>query len=150
VEAAEEQESRMVVLPDATEFETKTANDADGTEFTYYVGIADGETVGYVFVTQASGYGGKVKIMTGMDANGVITGVATLDVSNETPGLGANASKESFRDQFKETDANNGQLAVQKDGGTVEALTGATITSRAVTTSVNLAIDQYQIVKEAA
>jgi len=62
--------------------------------------------------------------------------VAIVDMS-ETSGLGANASKESFRSQYiglKE------EAAVTKDGGEIEALTGATVTSRAVTRGVNAAL----------
>ncbi len=55
--------------------------------------------MGYVFETEASGYGGKVKVMTGIDAEGAITGVVILS-HDETPGLGANAEKPDFLNQF--------------------------------------------------
>ena len=58
-------------------------------------------------------------------------------VYSETSGLGSNASKPAFKDQFI---GKSGTLAVSKDGGEIEALTGATITSRGVTESVNSAL----------
>ena len=65
----------------------------------YYTGLAGGELAGYVFETGASGYGGTVSVMTGIDAEGSITGVVILS-HDETPGLGANATKSSFLDQY--------------------------------------------------
>jgi len=56
---------------------------------------------------------------------------------SETSGLGANAAKESFRSQFA---GKSGSVAVTKDGGDIDALTGATITSRAVASGVNSAL----------
>lgn len=136
---AKAEESRMVVLPGAESFEEK-----DG----HYVGMAGGNTVGYVFETESKGYGGTVKVMTGISAEGEITGVVILSHS-ETPGLGANAEKESFRDQFKQPAANlAGGIQVVKfqapNEGEIQAMTGATITSTAVTNAVNSAIEQYQ------
>ena len=85
------EESRRVVLPDAEAFEA-----ADGC----YKGTSGGETVGYVFETEAKGYGGTVQVMTGIDTAGSITGVVILS-HGETQGLGANAERASFTDQYK-------------------------------------------------
>ena len=57
---------------------------------------------------------------------------------SETSGLGTNASKEDWRAQFV---GQSGSVAVTKDGGQINAITGATITSRAVSTGVNAALD---------
>ena len=70
------------------------------------------------------------------NADNAVTGVSIVDHA-ETSGLGANCVKESFRNQFIGA---TGGLAVNKDGGTIDALTGATITSRAVTRAVNNAV----------
>ena len=75
--------------------------------------------------------------MFGIDTEGVITGLSVVDCSNETPGLGANASNESFYGQFA---GKSGEVAVTKDGGDIEALTGATVTSRAVADAATEAI----------
>ena len=141
--ALEAEQSRKVVLSDADSFE-----EADG----YYIGKANNETVGYVFQTEAKGYGGEVKVMTGISTDGQITGVVILEHS-ETPGLGANAEKASFTDQFKQAVPENGITLVKNKApgdGEIEAMTGASITSRAVTNAVNEAITKYNTVKEGA
>ena len=117
--ALEAEQSRKVVLSDADSFE-----EADG----YYIGKANNETVGYVFQTEAKGYGGAVKVMTG-------------------------AEKASFTDQFKQTAPEKGITLVKNKApsdGEIEAMTGASITSRAVTNAVNEAITKYNTVKEGA
>ncbi len=95
---------------------------------------ADGQ--GYVIEVTPSGFGGTIDMVVGIGTDGTVTGVSIISMS-ETSGLGANASKESFRSQFV---GKSGELAVSKDGGEIDALTGATITSRAVTNGVNTAL----------
>ena len=86
------QQSRQIVLPEAEEF-----SEQEG----YYTGSIGGETVGYVFETEAKGYGGTVSVMTGISAEGSVTGVVILS-HEETPGLGANAEKEDFLQQYQQ------------------------------------------------
>lgn len=139
-----EETSRMTVSPGA---ETFSASD-DGT---YYIAEAGGEAIGYVFTTTASSYGGQIKVMTGISTDGTVTGVSILSIS-DTPGLGMNAEKESFRDQYKKAAAAGGFTVIKNGtaGDTeISAMTGATITSQAVTDAVNDAIAQYYAVKEA-
>ena len=138
--AQKAEESRMVALPGAESFEER-----DG----HYAGLdSAGQAVGYVFETEGKGYGGTVKVMTGVSTEGSITGVIVLSHS-ETPGLGANAEKAEFRDQYQQPVANlTGGIQVVKfqapKEGEIQAMTGATITSTAVTNAVNAAIEQYQ------
>jgi electron transport complex protein RnfG len=91
---------------------------------------------GYVVEVTPSGFGGTIDMVVGVGQDGTVTGVSIISMS-ETSGLGANASKDSFRSQYV---GKSGTLAVSKDGGDIDALTGATITSRAVTTGVNSAL----------
>ncbi len=137
-----EQESRKQVLPDADSFE-----EADG----YAIGKTGSDIAGYVFVTSSKGYGGDVQVMTGISTDGQITGVVILE-QDETPGLGANAEKESFRDQFKQAVPENGFTVTKSTAGEgeISAMTGATITTTAVTNAVNDAIAQYNEIKEGA
>lgn len=96
---------------------------------------------GYVVeVNCPSSFSGTLSIMAGVDANGACTGVEIIKTA-ETSGLGANAGKESFREQFK---GKTGTIQVTKDGGEINALTGATITSRAVSAGVTSAIAAAQ------
>ncbi|MCH5197986.1 MAG: RnfABCDGE type electron transport complex subunit G [Oscillospiraceae bacterium] len=133
-EIASANAAKSAVLSDAVQFEDIVLSDGS----TAYIGkSAGGETVGYVFRSASSGYGGKIEIMTGFNTDGYITGVQILSI-DETPGLGLNAKKDSFLNRFKET---NSFLSVVKDSEAGEneilALTSATITSRAMVKAVN-------------
>ncbi len=144
--AAKAEESRKLVLPGAESFE-EVDLPADWEGSPVYLGAAGGTTVGYVLETTAKGYGGDIKVMTGFSAEGDITGVEILSHS-ETPGLGANAVKEEFREQFKmEKPVLYGPLEVVKyqepEPGQIEAMTGATITSKAVTAAVEQAQTEF-------
>lgn len=98
----------------------------------------DGKSAGVVVVTDASGYGGTIEVMTGIKLNGEISGVNILSM-DETPGMGAKAKESSFLDQY--LNKSESSMSVTKDGGEIDAISGATITSRAVTQAVNDAID---------
>ena len=90
--------------------------------------------------------------MTGIDAEGAITGVVILS-HDETPGLGANAEKPDFLNQFLQQAPEGGLKVIkyQTPGeGQIQAMTGATVTSTAVTNAVNQAIAQYNTVKGGA
>ena len=141
-----ETKTKAEVLSAATEFSEKKTVTLDETEYSYYEGIADGKTVGYVFTTSAKGYGGDIKVMVGIDAEGAVTGVSILEIS-ETAGLGMNAKNESFLKQF---DGKNSLINVIKNGtpadDEISALTGATITSKAMAKAVNTALDLYKTV----
>ena len=91
---------------------------------------------GYVVRVSPNGFGGAIDMMVGISADGTVTGVAIVSQS-ETASLGANCTREDFRAQFT---GRSGTLAVSKDGGEIDALTGATVTSRAVTQGVNTAL----------
>ena len=138
--AAAADEARKELLPDADSFEEVALSDGS----TGYIGKAGDKTVGYVFTTAGKGYGGDVRIMTGIDTEGVVLGINILTI-NETPGLGMNAKKDDFKGQFT---GRSGTLAVNKDGGEIVAITSATITSRAVTNAVNKALTLFEEVKE--
>lgn len=135
-------ETRQTVLSSAKSFSDAKTVKLGGTEYTYYEGLNGDQVVGYVFTTQSKGYGGAVEIMTGVDLKGAVTGIQTLTL-NETAGLGMNAKNESFRDQFK---GKSGKINVSKSNpgdDEIQALTGATITSKAVTDAVNIALELY-------
>ncbi len=100
-------------------------------------GVYKAGDAGYVVEVACSGsFSGTLTIMVGVDNEGTVTGVEIVKTA-ETSGLGANASKPVFKDQFKGL---TGTAAVTKDGGTIAAITGATITSRSVANGVNTAV----------
>ena len=115
------------------------------------MGLVGSETVGYVFVTSSKGYGGDVQVMTGITADGNVSGVVILD-QNETPGLGANTRYLRVRSQFQQPVPENGFTVTKSTAGEgeISAMTGATITTNAVTNAVNDAVKQYNQVKEGA
>ena len=91
---------------------------------------------GYVIRIGTSGFGGAIDMMVGVSNEGAVTGISIISHS-ETPSLGANCVRPEWQAQFVGA---TGDLAVSKDGGTIDALTGATVTSRGVTQGVNLAL----------
>lgn len=100
---------------------------------------------GYVVTTtDKEGFGGEIKVTVGITSDGTVNGVSILSIS-ETAGLGMKATEEAFYGQYqgKQTE----KFYVSKDGGEgepIDALSGATITSRAVTGAVNTALAYYQ------
>lgn len=115
----------------------------------YYTAIKGGDTAAYIFTESAKGYGGDVSVMTAVKPDGTVAGVAILDVSGETPGLGQNAAKESFYSQYAGLKKGVSLLknGAKAENNEVDAVTGATITSTAVTRAVNAALDDFEKVK---
>ena len=103
-----------------------------------YQATLDGAEAGYCVEVNPKGFSGALKMIVGINADGTVAGIKVTEAS-ETPGLGAKAqSDKNWIAQFAGQPA-DGSLAVTKDGGTINAITGATITSRAVTLGVNTA-----------
>ena len=93
---------------------------------------------GYVVEVNCGGsFSGTLTIMVGVASDGSCTGVEVIKTA-ETSGLGANAGKPDWRAQFV---GQSGSVAVTKDGGTIDSITGATITSRAVSNGVTSALE---------
>ena len=92
---------------------------------------------GYIVRLNASGFGGAIDLMVGVSEEGTVTGVSVIS-HGETASLGAECTREDWRAQFIGA---QGELKVTKDGGTIDALTGATVTSRAVTNAVQVALE---------
>jgi electron transport complex protein RnfG len=92
-----------------------------------------GDRLGYTFVAYGKGYSSTVQTMVGVDTAGRIVGCSIL-YQQETPGLGANAANKSWIGQFEGKRIS--QCSVRKDGGEIDSITGATITSRTVSDSV--------------
>lgn len=127
------------VLPGADRFEPV---DITPTKLVSAVsaGQADGRTLGYAVTTTPTGFGGAMEVMVGVSAEGKVTGVSIV-TSSETAGLGSKASDESFRSQFT---GKAGGIEVVKSGADdtqINAISGATITSKAVTEGVNAAVE---------
>ena len=137
--------SRAEVLPQVGDIPVASYSDDKTDEasgLVYNEGYDDaGNVVGYIFTSAAKGYGGDVKVMIGYDLTGTIVGFTVLDCSNETPGLGQNSKTPEFMGRFP---GKTGELVVDKnsnDGQNIQAITAATITSKAVVKAVNAATE---------
>jgi len=153
----ENQLAREGVMSEADEFqevdadkvqEAVNASGIDNTESVedVYEAVASGEIVGYTIKTTPSGYGGDISMLTGISVEGVITGVRIIS-HEETPGLGAKITEESFYMQFNELPFEE-PVEVIKSGepqeNQIAAITGATISSQAIVDGTNDAIAVYQ------
>lgn len=142
-ETQSQQDSMTVVCPDAKNFELlKQVEDS-----TIYTGLdSNNAVVGYAISTVANGYGGQIKVMTGIDTNGNIINIDVYYNDDETPGLGKNTSNEDFTSRFKGL-VTSDSIVVDKDyngtGQKVDAVTSSTISSRAVVDAVNKACELY-------
>ena len=143
-------EARKLVLESAQDFEqvkdVKTDN-SKGVEVSeiYEAKDASGNTVGYTLKVLPSGYGGTIELMVGIDsAKGQVSGINVVS-NSETAGLGAKATNPEFSDQYKGKPLE--ELSVLKNGTPgdteIKAISGATITSTAVTNGVDAAIEVY-------
>ena len=101
--------------------------------------------MGYVVTaTDKDGFGGSIQVTVGITGDGTVNGVSILSI-NETAGLGMKATEPAFYGQYEGKQAE--KFVVSKDGGDgepIDALSGATITSRSVTGAVNAALGYYQ------
>ncbi|MCC2705239.1 RnfABCDGE type electron transport complex subunit G [Intestinibacter bartlettii] len=143
-------EARKLVLESAQDFEqvkdVKTDN-SKGVEVSeiYEAKDASGNTVGYTLKVLPSGYGGTIELMVGIDSvKGQVSGINVVS-NSETAGLGAKATNPEFSDQYKGKPLE--ELSVLKNGTPgdteIKAISGATITSTAVTNGVDAAIEVY-------
>jgi len=108
-----------------------------------YPAYSNNEFVGAAVIGSSDkGFSGLVKIMVGFNASGIIENVVVLE-QKETPGLGTKMTEDKFLLQFKGIDISTFKLKVKKDGGNVDALTGATISSRAFCDATQLAYDAF-------
>lgn len=128
--------AKAVLPPEAVSVEK--AQFADGEE--YFVGLGEtGEVVGYaVKGSDPGGYGGDVVLMVGVRADKTTVVCYKTLAAAETPGLGMKLNTPEFSGQFAGKDGT--ALKVRKDGGDIDAITSATITSRAVCNAIAVAV----------
>lgn len=107
-----------------------------------FVGKKGEETVGYTFKSLPKGYGGAITVLTGISIDGNVTGMRVVS-HTETPGLGAKSTEDGFMSQFEGLSASEDVTVIKSgsaQGNEISAITGATITSQAVTDGVNFSI----------
>lgn len=108
---------------------------------------ADNQFIGAAVKTSQEGFSSKIELMVGILADGNINKVSVLS-QQETPGLGANMVNDGFIGQFNGKNPDAFRLKVGKDGGDVDAITAATISSRAFTKAVDRAVKGYNANKD--
>lgn len=145
VEAAKSEAARKEVLSDAESFEAVELSGTSEEIIEAYKGLKGGEVVGFAIKTATSGYGGNVEVITGISSDGIIKAVKVVG-HQETPGLGANSTSVEFQGQYSGKKVDN-EITVVKttpsNDNEIQAITGATITSNAVTKGVNLARELF-------
>jgi len=99
----------------------------------YFIHDKDDKLTGMVINLEAEGYSSTIKFLVGIEPGNKITGISILD-QQETPGLGANIEKDEFLDQFIGKEIKG--LKLKKDDGNIDAVTGATISSRAIVDAI--------------
>lgn len=168
--AAQEEETKnasyRAVFPEADGFKEADADLAairrdiesenltdDAVEAIVEARSADDTLAGYVITVRASdGYAGDIVFAVGVDESGTVRGISFLELS-ESPGLGMKAADEgkgAFKEQFTDADARSFSVIRSSEDRSkddqVQAIAGATITSRAVTNGVNAALIAYRAV----
>lgn len=139
------EKARKEVSPDADAFnEIDISNIEDELVVEGFEALEDDVVSGYVFKTLPKGYGGTLEVVVGISNSGTITGVR-IGSHNETPGLGAKSTDASFYNQYENMIAEQeiGVSKTQKTDTEIQAISGATITSEAVTRGVNSAIKAF-------
>jgi len=111
-----------------------------------YTIYADGAKVGYAFLALGKGYGGDIVILVGLENETIIKGISIIS-QKETPGLGVRISENSFMDKFVGLSIDD--IALRREGGQIDAITGATISSGAVVDAVRTtAMEKVKSLKE--
>jgi len=130
------QKAMQTLVPQADKFQ-----EVEG-KTEWFAAEKGGKTIAYVVPSETKGYGGTIQLLVAVDDNGKVIDYSTVK-ANETPGLGDRATKSPFKDQFAgKTSAN---LVVTKDPSNktdIQAMTGATISSKAFTKAVKQAVDE--------
>lgn len=131
-EGNEEYEEKLVAY-------NKTINDEYRTAINDMADVYDenGVYIGYAFIVKSKGYEDDITLSVGLNTEGSVTGIDIVSM-NETAGLGANCTDEDFKNQFK-----GKSEPIDVDAGDVDALTGATMTTKGVARAVNACIEFY-------
>ena len=145
-ETAKRTEAIKNVLPEFNELkETKVKSAMEDIDIPFYLAYdADSTFIGAAVETFTNkGFSGNVSLMVGILADGTINNISVLQHA-ETPGLGSKMTEPTFKDQFNNKNAASFNFKVKKDGGDVDAITAATISSRAFCDAVNRALSTFE------
>lgn len=138
VEKEAKLKAMQTVLPAAIEF--KEFKEKEG----FFEGLdLDSNLVGYVISCLAVGYGGGFWVMVGIDKEFKVIEISIL-THKETPGLGDKIEKESFKGQFRNKGSENLEIVKMPTKDKIQAITGATLSSKAVTEAVRKGLEELE------
>lgn len=148
-EAQKQELAMKKVLPAAESFDNNGMMDYVTNEIVTdaYSAEKDGEIFGYAVIVKPMGYGGEISMVVGVDRNGNVAGV-DITSQSETAGLGANCTKDEFKDKFIGKTEGIEVVKNNAKDNQIDAMTSATITSKAVTQGVNAAIEAAMQIEE--
>ncbi len=115
-------------------------------EMTVFPARKGGETVAVAYASSGSGYGGDIGVMAGFDMQGNLTGISIMTHA-ETPGLGARIEEPVFTGQFEGLEVKD-KVQLSQDGGEIDGVSGATLSSKGVVSAINKAVDVFPKIKE--
>lgn len=116
----------------------------EGDSLDIYPAKKDGNIVGYAVNTYSKkGFSGNINLMAGFKSDGTIINITVLE-QKETPCLGTKMTEPAFRNQFNDKQPAEFKMKVKKDGGSVDAITAATISSRAFCDAIQRAYNTLQ------
>lgn len=119
---------------------------SEGEEIVVFPAIKDGKLMAVAMEASGKGYGGEINVLVGFDAgNGNLVGIS-VTTHKETPGLGSRILDPSFTKQFKGKEPTKASL--KKDGGDIDAISGATLSSIGATDAVKQASGWYAEIKD--
>ncbi|MBO7287435.1 MAG: RnfABCDGE type electron transport complex subunit G [Bacteroidales bacterium] len=136
------------VLPDFKTLKTeniKSSVEGDNAEIPFHLAYdANNNFIGAAVETFTNkGFSGNISLMVGILADGTVKNISVLQHA-ETPGLGSKMEEETFKGQFNDKNPASFNFSVKKDGGDVDAITAATISSRAFCDAVNRALSTFE------
>ncbi len=148
VQRLKQQKAIEQVMPGFTHYDRQAVMPQNGGDsLLFFNGFTNEEPIGVAVNTYTNiGYSGLIKLMVGFKPDGSITNVEVLE-QKETPGLGTKMATD-WKNQFMGKNPKTFKLKVTKDGGDVDAITAATITSRAFCDAVQRASDSYEELKK--
>lgn len=143
-----EMKAKSAVFESAKSFSDEKTVAVNDKEYVYYDALDEkGNVMGYVFSVTVKSYGGDLSAMVGISSEtDKITGVEITAIS-DTPGLGMKVDSSDFLSQYIDRSGNIGVNKNEKTDTEIQAVSGATISSKAVTEAVNQAFSAYEAVK---
>ena len=127
------------LMPEAATFEPLECT-VDGCTDALDARDAAGESIGTIIVAQSKGYGGQVPIAVAFTPDGTVASITAM-ANDETPGLGTKIANDSYIGQYV------GLQAAPTDAGTIDLISGATISSKAALAAFNIAVEAYEEVR---